>query len=77
MLRLLLDVLSVNYEEDESLFFRNFVLREREYFPGSTGIHFLLSIGMIFDEEPVGSLLCGFSFAFAWLTKSFASNCNA
>ena len=58
-------------------FLRNFVLRETEYFAGSTGIHFLLSIEMFSDEETAGSLLCGFSFAFVWLTKSFAFNCNA
>ena len=41
-------------------------------FPGSISIHFLLSMGMILDEEPAGSFLCGFAFAFDRFTKSFA-----
>ena len=40
-------------------------------------IQFLLSMGMILDEEPAGYLLCGFAFAFDRPTKSFASSCNA
>ena len=33
-------------------------------FPGSISIQFIPSMGMILDEEPAGSLLCGFAFAF-------------
>ena len=35
---------------------------ENEYFPGSTSVQVLLSMGMILGEEPAGSLLCGFAF---------------
>ena len=37
---------------------------ERERFPGSISIQFLLSMGTILGEELAGSLLCGFAFAF-------------
>ena len=39
---------------------------ERKCYPCSMSIQFLLSMEMIFDEEPVSSLLCGFAFAFVW-----------
>ena len=47
---------------------------EREYFPGSISIRFLLSVGKILGEKPAGSLLCGFAFAFDRHKKSFALN---
>ena len=53
-------------------FLRNLVLGERECFPGSISIQFLLSMGTILGEEPAGSLLCGFAFAFVRHAKSFA-----
>ena len=34
-------------------------------------------IGTVLGEEPAGSILCGFVFAFARHAKSFASNFNA
>ena len=67
----LLDVLSVNDDEDESLCWKP--RTRRECFPGSMSIQFLLSKGMILDEEPADSLLCGFvAFAF-----DFTFTCNA
>ena len=50
---------------------------EREYFPGSISIQFLLSMWTILSEEPAGFLLCGFAFAFDRHAKSFASSFNA
>ena len=52
-------------------------LLEKEYFPGSISIQFLLSMGTILGEEPAGFLLCGFAFAFDRHAKSFASSFNA
>ena len=46
---------------------------EREYFPGSISIQFLLSMGPILGEEPASSLLCGFAFAFDRHAKSFCA----
>ena len=69
-LHLLLDVLSVNDEEDESLSSKPRIRREN--FPGSISIQFLLSMGTILGEEPASSLLCGFTFAFDRHAKSFA-----
>ena len=50
---------------------------EKEYFPGSMSIRFLLPMGTILGEEPAGSLLCGFAFAFDRHAKSFAFSFNA
>ena len=50
---------------------------EKEHFPGSISIQFLLSIGTILGEEPAGSLLCGFAFAFDRHAKSLAFSLNA
>ena len=50
---------------------------EKEYFPGSISIQFLLSMGKILGEEPASSLLCGFAFAFDRHAKSFALSFNA
>ena len=69
-LHLLLDVLYVNDEEDELL--SSIPRIQRENFPGSISIQFLRSLGMIIGEEPAGSILCGFAFAFARHAKSFA-----
>ena len=74
-LHLLLDVLSVNDEEDESLSSKP--RTQREHFPGSISNQFLSSRGTILDEEPANFLLCGFAFAFDRFTKSCASSCNA
>ena len=41
-------------------------------FPGSISIQLLLLMGTILGEEPAGSLLCGFAFAFDRHAKSFA-----
>ena len=57
-------------------FLRYLVFGER-IFTGSISIQFLLSMGMILGEEPAGSLLCGFAFAFARHAKSFAFSCDA
>ena len=51
-------------------------LSEKEYFPGSMSIQFLLPMGTIFGKEPASSLLCGFPFAFEH-AKSFAFSFNA
>ena len=74
-LHLLLDVLSVNDEEDESLSSK--LRTQRENIPGSISIQFLLSMGTILAEEPAGSFLCGFAFAFDRHAESFAFSCNA
>ena len=57
-------------------FLRYLIFRERN-FPGSISIQFLLSKGTILGEEPAGSLLCGFAFAFDWHANSFALSFNA
>ena len=72
----LLDVLAENDEENEITFFET-SYSEKECFTGSISIQFLLSMGTILYEEPAGSLLCGFAFAFDRHTQSFASSCNA
>ena len=59
-----LDALAENDEEDELLSSKARTQRERECFPSSISIQFILSMGMILDEEPAGSLPCGFAFAF-------------
>ena len=50
---------------------------QRESIPGSISIQFLWFIGMVPDEEPASSLLCGFAFASDGLAKSPAFNLNA
>ena len=50
---------------------------EKEYFPGSISIQFLLSMGTILGEERASSLLCGFASAFDRHAKSFAFSFNA
>ena len=69
------DALAENDEEDESLASK--LRTQRDCFPGSISIQLLLFIGMIQDEESAGSFLCGFAFAFGWLTNSSAFRCNA
>ena len=69
-LRLLLDALDVNDEEDKLL--SSIPRIRREYFPGSISIQFLLSMRTILGEEPADFLLCGFAFAFDRHAKSFA-----
>ena len=68
-LHLLLDVLTVRDEEDESLSSKPRTRRENvsqvQYRSNS------FSMGMILDEESASSLLCGFAFAFDRLTKFF------
>ena len=64
----LLDGLSVNDEEDESLYSK---LRT----PGSISIQFLLSMGMILDGETAGSPLCGFAFAFDRVRDQVYNTC--
>ena len=76
LLHRLVDVLSVNDEEDESLSSKPRTQRDIVSL-GSISIQFLLSMGTILGEEPAGSLLYGFAFAFVRLTKSFASSCYA
>ena len=49
----------------------------RECFPGSISIQFLLSMGMILDEESAGFFRCDWAFAFDRPLKSFASSSNA
>ena len=58
-------------------FLRNLVRRERECFPGSMSIQFLLPMGTLLGEFPAGSLLCGFAFAFDRHARSFTFSCNA
>ena len=75
-LHLLLDVLAENVEADELLCSILRTQRENvslvQYQSKS-----LFSKGTIPDEEPAGSLLCGFAFVFDRHTKSFAFSCNA
>ena len=75
-LRLLLDALVVN-DEEETLLSSIPHNRKKEYFPGSVSIEFLLSMETILDEESAVSLLCGFAFAFDRHAKSFAFSFNA
>ena len=76
-LRLLLDALVVNDEKDKITFFET-SYSERDFFPASISIQFLLSMGTILGEEPATSLLCGFAFfAFNRHAKSFALSFNA
>ena len=57
-------------------FLRNLTIGER-IFPGSMSIDFLLPMETSLGEEPAGSLLCGFAFAFDRHAKSFTFSCNA
>ena len=50
---------------------------EREYFPASISIQFLLSMGTTLGEEPASSLLCGFASASDRHAKSFALGLSA
>ena len=54
-------------------FLRHIIIVE-EYCPGSTSTQLLFSIGTVLGEEPAGSLLCGFAFAFDRHAKSFATS---
>ena len=75
-LRLLPDAFVVS-DEEETLLSSIPHNSEKEYFPGSISIQFLLSIGTVLGEEPAGSLLCGFAFAFDRCAKAFALSFNA
>ena len=68
---------SVEWRRRLNDFLRYLVFGEREYFPGSMSIQFLLSMGTILGEEPAGSLLCGFAFAFDRHAKPFALSFDA
>ena len=50
---------------------------ESEYFPGSTSVQILFSIGTVLGGEPAGSLLRGFALVFDRHAKSFASSFDA
>ena len=74
LLHHLLDAHVVNDEEDESIssIFHDWrlnisLVQHRSKF---------VPIGTALGEEPAGSLLCGFAFAFDRHAKSFASNFN-
>ena len=67
----LLDVFADNDKEDELLSSET-SYSEKEYFPGSISIQFLLSMETILGEEPASSLVCGFALAFDRHAKSFA-----
>ena len=84
---LILKIFFHSPEMNRSILFSMYLLRmsitffdtsysEREYFPGSISIQFLLSMGTILGEEPAGSLLCGFAVAFVRHAKIFALSFN-
>ena len=65
----------VSDEEDTSL--SSILYNRRKNISLVLPIKFPLPIGTLLGEEPAGSLLCGFAFAFDRHAKSFASNFNA
>ena len=75
-LHLLLDVLAVNDEEDELLSSIPRIRRENISLVHHRS-NSSFSMGTILREEPPGSILSGFAFAFARHAKSFAFSCNA
>ena len=62
-------------EEDELISSKS--RSQREDSPGSISVQILFPIGTVLEEEPAGSLLCGFASDFDRLAKSLAFNFNA